>query len=395
MYSLRGQDKFSRMEHQRYSSSFKMDLFSNLPVLDEWWKRLYGFQRFFVTLVVTWVPLLIFSILSGDFIGDGNKATFIYDYGVHLRFIIAMPILLISCLKTSDKAERILKHFIDAEILAKSDYEKFSSEISKTVILRDSLLAKVLIIIFIYVSALIFLLMSSQIETENWRSSIINGKYVISAAGGWFFLVSQPLYFCVLFHFLYRTFLWSRLMFQISRMKLSIKTTHGDDMGGLGFLSQSTDIFFFPIFAISLSVAGGLVNLVLYENLGFSEVKMIIGLFVSIVMILFLGPLFFFFIPLKRARDLGMLSYGVMLGKELTVFEKRWLKSSPDLKAEDFQTIDASISTVRTVHSMKLVPIRISNLVLVLTATVVPFLPAILMRVQWRVLFQQLVKVIL
>jgi hypothetical protein len=55
-------------------------------------------------------------------------------------------------------------------------------------------------------------------------------------SNGWFVYVSLPVYQFMLFRWLFRIFVWSRFLWQVSRLDLHLVPTHPDRADGLGFV---------------------------------------------------------------------------------------------------------------------------------------------------------------
>lgn len=383
------------MQNVKTRSSLHIDLFSNLPVLDARWKKLRMSTRLSVLVLLTWLPLLIFSLIEGSIYHLDPKQSFLNDYGVHLRFLIAMPLLLLSCMKSGVRIRKVLQHFIDADIIGQSDRARFELEINQTMKLRDSRVAKVLLLVFIYLFTIFYFQAFSSLNVETWRTMFVRGSLEPTRAGWWFMLISQPLYFYALFYFLYRVVLWGRLLFKISRMKLRLTPIHGDGVAGLGFLERSVGIFVLPVFAISTSLAGGMINLVLYENFQLSQLKMILMLLVGFYMLIFLGPLCFFSDPLKRAKQKAIMQYGVMVGRMNHEFEQSELMKSPHVYLEGYETVDASNSTVERIHEMRVFPVKFILLLPIILAMLIPFLPVVALEVPWSVILERVAKLLL
>jgi len=49
-----------------------------------------------VFALFTWLPLLLLSVLAGESVGGAIKVPFIYDVDVHVRFLVALPLLLVA-----------------------------------------------------------------------------------------------------------------------------------------------------------------------------------------------------------------------------------------------------------------------------------------------------------
>ena len=313
-----------------------------------------------------------------------------------MRFLIALPLLLLSSMKSGEKLRASFHQFIEAEILDPGDYGKLRYEINETKRLRDSIFAKTFILILVYAIAGLYLYQFKNLANPAWRTAE-NG---MSLAGWWFNLVSQPLYFYFVLYFLYRTCLWCRLLKKVSKMDLHLKASNGDDAGGLGFLGHLLMFFIVPCFAISVSLAGSMLNLVLYEGIDVTDMKFILGILCGGFLLLLAGPLLFFFPALKAAKHRGIDEYGILMGRQLHAFEKKWLVPEIDpkddiLQAEDFQSIDSNNSVIARVHNMRLVPFSIKDLIPLVVAILLPFVPVIAIKVPWKVLLGQLTKIIL
>ncbi len=53
-------------------------------------------RRLIFFSLLTWLPLLVLSMLAGEALGGAIKVPFIYDVDVHVRFLLALPLLLVA-----------------------------------------------------------------------------------------------------------------------------------------------------------------------------------------------------------------------------------------------------------------------------------------------------------
>jgi hypothetical protein len=51
-------------------------------------------QRIIVIALVAWVPLLVLSALEGQVLGGSVAVPFLLDVEVHVRFLVALPLLI-------------------------------------------------------------------------------------------------------------------------------------------------------------------------------------------------------------------------------------------------------------------------------------------------------------
>ena len=65
----------------------------------------------------------------------------------------------------------------------------------------------------------------------------------------WYGYVSLPLFQFLLMRWYFRLFIWTRFLWQVSRLDLSLVPTHPDRVGGLGFLANT--VYAFPPLAVA------------------------------------------------------------------------------------------------------------------------------------------------
>lgn len=53
-------------------------------------------RRIVVITLIAWLPLLLLSVFEGRALGDEVPVPFFHDYAVHLRFLVALPLLLVA-----------------------------------------------------------------------------------------------------------------------------------------------------------------------------------------------------------------------------------------------------------------------------------------------------------
>src|ERR1700742_5024960 len=53
-------------------------------------------RRALLAILLTWVPLLIFSLIKGTAYGKSVPVPFLHDFSVHARFLLTVPLLLMA-----------------------------------------------------------------------------------------------------------------------------------------------------------------------------------------------------------------------------------------------------------------------------------------------------------
>jgi hypothetical protein len=211
---------------------------------------------------------------------------------------------------------------------------------------------------------------------------------VVSYAGWWRLLVSQPLFMSLVLTWFWRMYLWMRCMRGIAHMKVRIVAAHPDKAGGLGFLGQS--LRGFPVLALALgsAIAGTLANLVMHEQRASTSLAPVVVGTVILILFISAGPLLAFIRPLREAQDDAELSYGALATSVGTRFEDRWLPQRNDIAPDALGVTDFSATTdlfavAANVTEMRPIPIELKDFAPLLGATILPFVPVILRQVSF------------
>jgi hypothetical protein len=169
---------------------------------------------------------------------------------------------------------------------------------------------------------------------------------------------------------------------------------------GLKFVGYSLRAFSPLAFALGTIAAGFVANHVVHAGVRPATYIHLIGALVVGVAALFSGPLLIFSGKLLQAKRRGILTYGALANGEGQQFERKWLNRAESLDDSVLEVPDFSATTdlyqvVTNVYEMGIVPLDLKNLIPLVTATLLPFVPVVLMAVPLDVLLQQFAKLLL
>lgn len=344
-------------------------------------------RRAIIAVLVAWVPLVVLAQLQGLAIGTGHVAVLV-DFAAYARFLVAIPLLVLAEGQTRTWLTRVLVHFTDTRLIPASEEASFAELLESTRRLLSSRLALVAIVALAFTLTLASGAAWKAQGAALWTVVERDGQQVVSYAGWWRLLVSQPLFLSLLLTWFWRLFLWARCIRRIARMDLRIIASHPDHAGGLGFLGQSLRGFPILAFAFGSAVAGTLANLVIHENHPPTTLTPVIIATVAFILLISAGPLLAFIRPLREAQDDAELSYGALATSVGQRFEERWLPQANDVSPDalgvtDFSATTDLFSVVANVTDMRPIPIELKDFIPLLMATVLPFLPIILRQVSF------------
>ena len=94
-------------------------------------------RRIFAFIVLTWLPLLVLTLAGGTAFG-GVEVPFLVDVDVHIRFLLALPLLIGAEVLVHRRIRATIGQFIDRGIIAPADRQRFDELITATMRLRNS-----------------------------------------------------------------------------------------------------------------------------------------------------------------------------------------------------------------------------------------------------------------
>lgn len=201
-------------------------------------------RRVIVISLFAWLPLLILSILGGRAWGDAVTVPFLVDIEVHVRFLLALPLLIVAELVVHQRIRPMARQFLERGLIPDASRARFDAAMASALRLRNSVLAEVLLIAFVYLVGVLYLWPQYiALDVATWYAVPVGGGRRLSPAGWWFVYVSLPLFQFMLLRWYFRLFIWIRFLWQVTRSKLSLVPTHPDRAGGLAFLSLAVMAF--------------------------------------------------------------------------------------------------------------------------------------------------------
>jgi len=311
------------------------------------------------------------------------KLPFIEDIEVHVRFLGTLPLLIAAELIVHKRTQSIVKEFLEPNLIGQADLQKFHQAISTALRWRNSVMAEASMLVIVYVIGYQFIWhQSSAVNPSAWYTepALANGN--LSLAGIWFRFFSLPLFQFLFLRWYYRIFIWSRFLFRVSRIKLKLVSTHPDQVGGLGFLSNSIFAFMPLALAHGTLLAGTLANHIFFQGDKLLDFKMEIIIILILVLGIVILPLFSFSSQLAEAKRTGSMLYGRFASQYVEEFETKWVKkevdADPSLMGGDIQSLADLSNSYKVVETMHVLPITRNMIIMLVVITITPLSPLVL-----------------
>jgi hypothetical protein len=270
-------------------------------------------RRVIVISLFAWLPLLILSMLGGRAWGDAVTVPFLKDIEAHARFLLALPLLILAELVVHQRMRPVARQFLERGLIPESSRARFDLAIASAARLRNSVLAEVLLIAFVYLVGVLYVWPQYiALTVPTWYAVPTGAGRHLSAAGFWFVYVSLPLFQFILFRWYFRLFVWIRFLWQVTRCDLSLVPTHPDHAGGLGFLSLIVVAFAPVLLAHGVLLAGMIADRIFFHAAKLPDFKVEVVVVVLFLLVVALGPLLLFTPHLGLARRVGLREYGTL-----------------------------------------------------------------------------------
>jgi hypothetical protein len=321
---------------------------------------------------------------------------FLFDIEAHVRFLVALPLLVLAELVVHRRMRPLLQQFVERNLIPEHAMTRFEAAIASAFRLRNSVLAEVLLIAFVYgVGVLVVWRQYVALDTATWYAT---GSQ-LSLAGMWYGYVSVPIFQFLLCRWYFRLFIWARFLWQVSRIELSLIPTHPDHLGGLSFISGQ--IYAFTVLAVAHGalLAGNLANRIFFLGAELTQFKLEIAVMVIFLMCVVLGPLLFFTPQLAQAKRKGSREYGVLAERYAREFDAKWVRGGapadePLLGSADIQSLADLGNSFSVVKEMRIVPIKRDDLLRLVGATLAPIVPLALTMMSLEELLKKLFGVL-
>jgi hypothetical protein len=357
-------------------------------------------QRIIFLSLLAWLPLLLLSMLQGQLLGGGVTPPFLLDVEVHVRFLVAMPLLIGSELLVHQRLRYVVRQFLERDLIPDSATERFEAAIMSASRLRNSALAEALLVAMVYgVGVMIVWRHYVAMDATTWYAIPSAGGAKLSFAGMWYGYVSLPMFQFLLGRWYYRLFIWARFLWKVSRIHLNLVPTHPDRVGGLGFLSTTVNALILIGIAHGAIVAAHIADQIFYLEKALPEFAGEIAVMAIFVQCVVLAPLLMFAPQIVAARWKGLFEYGALAMRYVRGFDTKWLRGGAPANetlvgSSDIQSLADLDSGYQIVQTMRIVPIAWQASLLLALATLIPITPLLLTMMPIEELLKQLLGIL-
>ncbi|MGZ3433210.1 MAG: hypothetical protein ACXVA7_15625 [Isosphaeraceae bacterium] len=331
-------------------------------------------RKILLLILVTWVPLVLLSLVAGHAFGNRVAVTLLRDPVILSRFLFVLPLLALAEIVVERSLGVQARQFLASGVVPAGEAVKFEAAKAEVLRLRESVVAEgVIVVLAVAIAIIAQVVIRFGSEESTWKRSDAG----ITLAGWWYILVSLPILFFFLLRWFWIFLLWSRFLFRISRLGLELTPTHPDRAGGLGFLGWGLASFGLVLMAISAVLSGSLAYEIVHRGSSLNILKYHIMIFVVLAIVILHAPLIVFTGRLARCRFRGLLDFGSLIGDHDRAFNEKWLKSqgSSLLGSAHMGSLAHMSPVYEQVERMQLLPWDKQALIVLVAAALIPMIP--------------------
>lgn len=345
---------------------------------------------------LAWVPPVAFGAVAVLIDAPQAKITLANDFAFHLRFLLALPLLIVTKGIAGGRCSDALQIFHDRQMI--SDPTPLLAQFAKR---RDSRQSELFVIIVSIAVVLVRVRGEGLLDVDTWRTQ---PDWASALAGYWHLYVSTFVYDYLVIRWLWKFALWCWLLKEVALSNPALTSHHPDRLGGLSFLLMRHVRFAVVAFSVSIVVSGNVAELIYFKGQRLQNFGPALGAYAVIMAAVFFAPLLMFSPLLIRSKRAGLVSYGEVAVRHARVFEGRWERAkrgqrgahAPDiLGVQDFSSLTDLASSYRYVEEMRAILFSRSYIRALATLIALPLAPLVLFLIPLSEIFKKLATAVL
>jgi hypothetical protein len=358
-------------------------------------------RRIVALAAIAWLPLLVLALAGGEALGGSAQVPFLKDVEVHVRFLVALPLLVAAELLVHLRLRPVAQEFVVRGLVPEAAMARYRESLRSAFRLRNSVAAEVAMIVLVYALGVNFVWRHfTSLDVATWYATPGPEGGALTPAGLWYAYVSVPLFQFLLLRWYFRIAIWCRFLWQVSRLPLNLSAVHGDGLAGLGFLSGTVFAFVPLLMAHGALLAGVIANRIFYSGAALADARIEVAVVVAYLLVLVFAPLTVFTPRINEVKRKAGREYGRLAQRYLRDFEAKWVPggvpaAGSPLGDADFQSLADLNQALATVKATRTLPVTRDAVVKLVIATLAPIAPLLLTVVPAEELARRLIKLVI
>ena len=290
---------------------------------------------------LAWGVPLILSLIDGNAFGQPSDKPYLLELGVWARFLVAVGLFMLMERQVEERLRELLLELVRAPLLAPGSIEAAAKAVTRALKRRDARLAEAICLAIAILATIATYFRLLDGETLSWAVRVSPDGYALTLAGWWCVVVSNPLFWFLLMRWLWRLFVWAKLLHDLAALELRLVATHPDGQGGLAFIGQYPNVYATFVFALSCVLGAALAQELIAGDLAPATYGYVMGGWLLIVLMLLAWPLLAFRKPLADLKERTLLACSAQATRHHRAAERELLGKNISA-AEDAEPVAAS-----------------------------------------------------
>ena len=351
-----------------------------------------GRRAIFLALV-TWLPIVIWGAASGRLWNDATGEQLLQHYGVHVRCLIAIPLLVLAEAALHKASLRIVAQFFGGGLVGPAAREPFDALLRDMRRLRDGSLPWV----FVLGAALAWSLTDHPALREDAMAWAVDADGRLGFGGWWGAYVVRPIFLALLLGWVWRIALVAVWFWRVGRLDLALVPSHPDRTAGLAFVEKLPGAFTMVAFALSAMMVSRFAHEIVHHEATLQSFKLPVAGFVVLWSLLVLLPLFALAPALIATRARAIPAYAALVGEQGRLVHRRWIlrepvADTPILDAPEIGPVADAAAIYDAVKHMRVVPIGKATFVKILLPVVLPMIVVAALQIPLKDLLLKVLK---
>jgi hypothetical protein len=338
-------------------------------------------RRALLAVAVTWLPIVVAAAAAGRLWPGAAPEPLLQHFGVHVRFLLAVPLLIVGEALLHSIVRRLTPEFVHSGLVGEADHARFAAIVRRTIAWRDGWQP------WLVMAVLVIAWCDNNPAARGghellWAAGDSGHRLELGFGVFWFRFVAQPIFIALVLAWLWRLALIAILMVRISRLDLALVATHADRVGGLGFL-QSLPAAFAPLsFALAAVLASRWAHDVYFHGAPLKSFGLPMAAFAIVMVAALVVPLITFSPRLMTLRRRALFEYGALMTEHGQLVERRWIRGERVqdrglLSAPELGPVADTVSLYNAVAATSPVPIGKRVILMIVAPILLPMVPLI------------------
>jgi hypothetical protein len=346
--------------------------------------------------LLAWLPIAIWALTRGRFVEAAIGEPLLQHYGIHVRCLIVIPLLILGEASLHKAALRYIPQFIASGLVDEVTRPRLEAALRAMGRWRDASLPWV----FVLGAALAWTLVDRPDPHADAMSWALEEGGGLAFGGVWYAYVVRPMVLALLLGWVWRILLLVLLFARIGRIGLSLVPSHPDRAGGLGFLEKMPGAFAPVTFALSAMLASRWAHEIVHHGQTLAALKLSAATFVGLWTLVLLLPLFALIPVLTATKRAALPSYAALVARQGREVHRAWIDGrreaeAPLLEPAGVGTIADAATMYEAVRSMRSLPIGKASIAGILVPIIVPMFVVAALQIPVKELLLKLLKALI